>query len=185
MVLAVTGAPLSQGEKDFAMSSLHSSRKQFLDAVANLTAAQAAFQGPGGQSIAEIAEHVAASETYLSGLVRKMGTGAAASEEMQAETKGRDSAVPKTLAEAEPAGLPKAAAKPRPVKASVAAFKTTREQFIAYIDTSKESFRDKAADQPPAGPVDGYQMMLFTAVHTEKHVREILAVKADPKFPKK
>ena len=55
-------APL-QGERDRAMSYLHSTRKQFLDVVTPLSASQWSYKpAGGGWSIAEVAEHLAVTE---------------------------------------------------------------------------------------------------------------------------
>ena len=67
---ALAAEPLSQGERDRAMSSLHATRKMFLDEVANLSDAQWTFKpAPERWSIAECAEHIALSEDLLFQLV--------------------------------------------------------------------------------------------------------------------
>src|SRR5271157_4453659 len=64
---------LSQHDREFAMSSLHATRKLFLDSVAGLTPEQWNFKAaPGRWSIAECAEHIAATEDFISYLVREM-----------------------------------------------------------------------------------------------------------------
>ena len=68
LLLPVAGAaqPLTQGERNRAMSELHATRKQFLDAIEGLTPAQWNFKpAGGGWSVAETAEHIAVSEDEL------------------------------------------------------------------------------------------------------------------------
>ncbi len=36
----------------------------------------------------------------------------------------------------------------------------------------------------PVGMLDSYQLILFTAAHTNRHTQQIIEVKADPNFPK-
>jgi hypothetical protein len=36
----------------------------------------------------------------------------------------------------------------------------------------------------PVGKMDGYEFILFIAAHSERHVKQINEVKADPNFPK-
>ena len=36
----------------------------------------------------------------------------------------------------------------------------------------------------PLGKLDGYEFVLFTAAHSERHTKQILEVKADPNVPK-
>ncbi len=36
----------------------------------------------------------------------------------------------------------------------------------------------------PVGNMDGYQFILFIAAHSERHVKQIKEVEADPSFPK-
>jgi DinB superfamily len=36
----------------------------------------------------------------------------------------------------------------------------------------------------PLGKLDGYEFVLFTAAHSERHTKQMLEVKADPNFPK-
>jgi hypothetical protein len=36
----------------------------------------------------------------------------------------------------------------------------------------------------PVGKMDGYEFILFIAAHSERHVKQIDEVKADPNFPK-
>src|SRR5579859_740187 len=62
---------LSQHDRDFAMSSLHATRKLFLDSVAGLTPEQWTFKAaPDRWSIAECAEHIALAEDFISNLAR-------------------------------------------------------------------------------------------------------------------
>lgn len=77
-MLALLTAPLwaqtlNQGERDYAMSQLHATRKVFLDAIHGLSQAQWNFKPAADRwSIAEIAEHLVISEDNLFGEVQQM-----------------------------------------------------------------------------------------------------------------
>src|SRR6202011_1383100 len=71
IVCPVAAEPLTQGERDFAMSSMQATRKLFLDSVAGLSAAQWNFKAaPERWSIAECAEHIALSEDMLANMAK-------------------------------------------------------------------------------------------------------------------
>ena len=184
------GEPLEQGRRDFAMSQLHASRKMFLDATANLTPAQWNFKaGPDRWSIAECAEHIAVSEDYIWGVVEKLVAGPPADAELIAKTKGKDEMLVKMVPDRsqkfqapEPI-RPKTASTTDPME-FVARFKESRDKHIHYVDVTQDSLRDKVMAHPAAGPLDAYQWILLIAGHTERHVMQILEVKADPNYPK-
>jgi hypothetical protein len=66
----------------------------------------------------------------------------------------------------------------------VARFKASRDKHIAYVETTQDSLRDRVSPHPAAGPLDAYQWILLISGHTERHVLQILEVKADPNYPK-
>ena len=183
------GEPLEQGRRDFAMSSLHASRKMFLDATANLTPAQWNFKaGPDRWSIAECAEHIAVSEDFIWGLVDKLVAGPPADAEMIAKTKGKDEMLVKMIPNREQKFQAPEPIQPKKTSADpmeyVTHFKASRDKHIAYVDTTKDSLRDRVMPHPAAGPLDAYQWILLVSGHTERHTLQILEVKASPNYPK-
>ena len=186
---AFAGEPLEQGRRDFAMSNLHASRKMFLDATANLTPAQWAFKAaPDKWSIAECAEHISVSEDYIWGLVDKMVAGPPSDPELVAKTKGKDEMLVKMVPNREQKFQAPEPIQPKKLLADpteyVTRFKARRDKHIAYVDTTTDSLRDRVSPHPAAGPLDAYQWILLVSGHTERHVLQILEVKADPNFPK-
>jgi len=183
------GEPLEQGRRDFAMSNLHATRKMFLDATANLTPAQWAFKaGPDRWSIAECAEHIAVSEDFIWGAVERLVAGPAADPEMIAKTKGKDEVLVKMVPDRSQKFQAPEPIQPKKLLSDpteyVARFKVSRDKHIAYVDTTKDSLRDRVAPHPAAGPLDAYQWILLMSAHSERHVMQILEVKADPNFPR-
>jgi hypothetical protein len=63
-------------------------------------------------------------------------------------------------------------------------FKESRAKTVAFLKDTKD-LRQHAADSPLGKKLDAYQWLLFIAAHSERHTKQILEVKADPKFPKK
>ena len=45
--------------------------------------------------------------------------------------------------------------------------------------------REHVTDSPLGMKLDAYQWVLFLAAHSERHLKQLLEVKADPNFPKK
>lgn len=185
---AFAGQPLTQGERDRAMSHMHATRKLFLDATANLTPEQWNFKAaPEKWSIAECAEHIAASETFLWGLVEKLAAGPAAKPEDIAKTKGKDDAVVKMVPDRSSKFQAPEPIKPRKLAADpmeyLAKFKTARDQHIAYMEKTDASLRDKVMPHPAMGPLDAYQWVLLLSAHAERHVLQIQEVKAAAGFP--
>ncbi|HSB17804.1 MAG TPA: DinB family protein, partial [Bryobacteraceae bacterium] len=187
LVLAV--APLAAGslteeERDFAMSSLHASRKLFLDAIAGLSEAQWKFKpAPDRWSIAEVAEHITLTEGVLYNLVtdKVMKTEPVTDrapvkheqdEELLARMRDRSKKA-KASEEMSPKGK-----FPTPA-AAAEAFKQERDRNINYIQTTQDNLRSHVQ-----GKMDAYQYFILIAGHAERHVAQMNEVKADPKYPR-
>lgn len=59
-------------------------------------------------------------------------------------------------------------------------FSARRKKTIQYVETTQDDLRGHVLNG-----FDGYQAVLAAAAHTERHVAQMLEVKADPNFPKK
>lgn len=189
LAFAADGPPLTQGERDRAMSHLHGTSKMFLDSVAGLSPAQWNFKaGPDRWSIAECAEHIAASEKFIFAYVEKIAHGPAnASPEDMAKAKSKDEAVIKSVPDRstkfqapEPIRPRKMAADPQEY---VEKFKAARLANIAYVEKTQDSLRDRVAPHPALGPLDAYQWILMMSAHTERHTLQILEVKQAAGYP--
>ena len=184
------GEPLSRKDRDFAMSHMHGTRKLFLDAVAGLTPEQWNFKaGPDRWSLAECAEHIAASETFIFGLVEKLAAAPASKPEDIEKTRDRDAAVVKMVPDRSSKFQAPEPIKPKKLSSNpeeyVEKFKVARDAHIAYIEKSDDSLRDKVAPHPAMGPLDAYQWVLLISAHSERHVLQMLEVKASPGYPSK
>ena len=187
-LMMFAGEPLSQKDRDFAMSHMHATRKLFLDSTTDLTPAQWAFKAsPEKWSIAECAEHIATSETFLWGLIEKLAASPASKPEDIAKTKDKDAAVVKMVPDRSSKFQAPEPIKPKKLASDpteyIAKFKAARDEHIAFMEKSDASLRDKVTPHPAMGPLDGYQWALLLSAHVERHVLQIQEVKAAAGFP--
>ena len=192
-VLLITGPAVASGqevtpaEKDHALQYLESTKRNVLEATEGLSEAQWNFKpAPGRWSVAQIMEHIAASEDFIRDNLLKERVMVAPAGERGRDVKQIDEAV---LAKV-PDRTHKAQA-PEPLvprnrfgspEGSVKHFvesRATTEQFL----TTTRGLRDHVMDGP-VSKMDGYEFVLFIAAHCERHTRQINEVKADPNFPK-
>ena len=184
------GEALSQGERDYAVSALQATRKQFLDTLGPLSAAQMKWKpAPNAWSIAEVAEHLVASEDFLSGVATKVMAGPATPEKKKANPRETDYMLIKVL----PVRDKKAQA-PEPLKptgkykdkaALVAAFRAARDRNIAYVRETGDDLRVHFGPAPGFGDLDALQWYIFMAGHTERHINQMKEVMASAGFPAK
>jgi hypothetical protein len=177
---------LSQSDRDYAMSLLHGSRKEFIDTLAKVSDTQWSYKpSPTAWSVGEIAEHLALSEDLIfqramSAMKEPATTGPrntrAADDKILAMLRGRaqKASAPEVL-------VPKKAFATR--EALVAAFKTARDRNTAYVRETKEDLRGHAAPHPVFGPVDCYQWLLVISGHTDRHLAQMREVMASPGYP--
>jgi uncharacterized damage-inducible protein DinB len=193
-VLAVAGAApvkaqdVSQADRQRALQYLESTKKGVLDATSGLSDAQWKFKpGPDRWSVAEVMEHLAAAEDMLRGMTEeKLMKSPAVTGRSAEDIKKADESVLKMI----PDRSQKAQA-PEPLKptnrfgspaAAQKHFVESRTQTEEFLK-STPGLRAHVADSP-IGKLDGYEFILFTAAHSERHTKQMLEVKADPNFPK-
>ena len=189
LILGAAAAPAQEvtpAEKDRALQYLETTKKNLLEATKGLSEAQWNFKpAPDRWSVAQVAEHIAAAEDFIRGIVKEKVMTAPAGEP------GRD--VKKTD-EAVLAKVPDRTAKaqaPEPLvptnrfgspEGTIKHFIESRAATEAFLKTTP-GLRDHVTDSP-LGKLDGYEFMLFIAAHSERHTKQINEVKADPNFPK-
>jgi len=177
---------LSRGERDYAMSQLHATRKMFLDALAGLSDAQFRFKpSPERWSIAECAEHILLTEDFLFERLRRALHSPAQPDRKaaQEDAKVYETAVDRSrkVQASEPAILPQGRWKsPEELAAQ---FRQRRDRTIAYVESTQDPLRAHFTGPAPEA-LDAYQLLILMAGHTERHVAQINEVKADPKFPR-
>jgi hypothetical protein len=179
----LTGAakPFGQGERDRLLSYLHGTRKQLIDTVAPLTPAQWTFKpAPNRWSIAEVVEHLAATEEYLSGHARAtLKTNHPApewkisNEQIVANMKDRKkpSEAPKEI---QPSG------RWTPGYEVIEAFGERRDRVLDWVRETQQDLTSRYA----SSGVSAYQFLLMIAAHTERHLAQIDEVRSAPGYPK-
>lgn len=177
--------PMTSGERNYALSHFHATRKLFLDSIAGLTPAQWNYQpAPGRWSIAETAEHVVLTEDMLFGHFKKLlAQPAGAPRKVTREEdekilawisdRGRRATA---AAEVRPSGRWKS-----PEEAA-REFKARRGRTIEYLIESSDDLRSRLRGGEPK--MDAYQFLLVISGHTERHVAQINEVKASPGYPR-
>jgi len=170
------------------MSHLHATRKQLLDAIAGLTPAQWTYKpAPDRWSVGDVAEHLTETEDFIfklvSGTLLKQPPGPRA-EKPESRDQWIMQVVPDRSRKAQ-APEPLRPSGRWPTREAVETeFKTRRDRSIKFVETTGEDLRVHAGKHPALGELDAYQWFLFLAAHTERHLQQLLEVKADPGFAK-
>jgi len=180
------GQALSAADKERGMQYLETTKKNIVEATKGLSEAQWNFKAaPDRWSVAETMEHIAAAEDLLRGMIVEKGMKAPA--EAGRDLKKTDDAVVAMI----PDRSHKAQA-PEPLKptnryatpeGAVKHFLESRAQTEEFLRDTP-GLREHVSDSPLGMKLDAYEWVLFVAAHSERHLKQILEVKADPNFPK-
>ena len=188
-VIATAGSAqeLTQAEKERALTYLESTKVKVVQATKGLTEAQWNFKaGPDRWSVAQVMEHIAASDDFIRDNLIKDKVMVARAGEPGRDVKKIDEEVITNV----PDRSHKAQA-PEPLQpnnrfgspeGSVNHFLESRAVTERYVKETP-GLRDHVMDGP-IPKMDGYEYILMIAAHTDRHVKQIEEVKADPKFPK-
>ena len=184
---AAYGQTLDPADRDRAAKYLEATKKGVLDATKGLSEAQWNFKpAPDRWSVAQVLEHIAASEDFMLGMVTEKIMKApprsepadlkAIDEMVLAKVPDRSNKVqaPEALVPTNRFGSPDAAKKH---------FEESRAKTAAFLQSTPD-LRAHAADSPFGAKLDAYEWILFISAHSERHTKQINEVKADPNFPK-
>ncbi len=183
----VTDTPLTKAEREFASNLFSTSANDLQAAVKGLSTSQLNFKSsPESWSIAECTEHIALSEINFDGMIQGvLQTDADPSK--RTDVKMTDEQVinmledrtnkVKTQKPFEPTG------KFGSQEATLTAFLDKRNEHIKFVESTDADLRNRY-QQLPFGTIDAYQVLLFISAHTERHIKQIEEVKANPNFPK-
>jgi hypothetical protein len=179
---------LSAAEREAALKSLQATHDAFLKSIAGLSEKQWKFKpAPDRWSVAEVAEHIAVSESTIFGMVQKIMT-SPATPEKRAEDKMTDEQILRMIPDRSHKAQAPEFLKPTNRWATQAeltkAFEESRKATMDYVSTTNDDPRDHFGPHPVFGPLDAYQWILLISAHSERHTKQIEEVKADPNFPK-
>lgn len=179
---------ISADELKRAADHLKKTSAAFIAATEKLSEAQLSFKpGPTRWSVAEVSEHIAATEDFLMHMVvdRVMKAPARTA---PANLKEIDDFVVTAIAD-----RTKKATAPEPLvptkrfgsfEETLKHFAESRARTVVFLKDTKD-LREHAVDSPLGKVLDAYQWVLFVSAHCERHTKQILEVKADAGFPKK
>jgi hypothetical protein len=186
---SVSAKPLTKEEREAAVKYLKQTQKLFLDSVKGLSEEQLKWKpAPDKWSVFEVSEHITLAESFIfdmiAGQVMKSPadetkTSAVTAEQIMKMVPDRS----QKFQAPEPI---------RPDKATwssmtetLAAFKQKRGTTINFVDKGNDDMRSHFCPNPIFKDLDAYLWLFFLSGHTERHVKQILEVKANPGFPRK
>jgi hypothetical protein len=190
LLIPMADQTLSQAEREHAVAELDSSQKAFLAATSGLSEAQWNFKAaPDRWSIAECAEHIGVTETFILNLITEQALKGPAEPEKRALVQGKDSSLMTMVVDRTAKFKAPEAIQPtrrwttsREITKNVL---ESRARTIEFVSTTQEDLRDHFMDHPVFKTLDTYQWILLTSGHMRRHTAQILEVKADPNFPKR
>ncbi|HXF39420.1 MAG TPA: DinB family protein [Blastocatellia bacterium] len=182
------GQNLSQPDMDRGLQYLESTKKNIVDATRGLSEAQWNFKPSVFKwSVAQVIEHIAASEDLLRQMaenqIKQAPPGAGPDRDLKKTDdrvlevipdRSRKFQAPEQLRPRNQFGSPEAALKH---------FLESRAKTVELLKTTPD-LRAHVVDSGLLGKVDAFERILFVAAHSERHTKQLLEVKADPKFPK-
>ncbi len=181
--------PVTKEERKAAVKYLKHTQKLFSDSVKGLSEEQLKWKpAPDKWSVFEVSEHIALAESFLFDLISGQIMKAPASAEK----------VPEVTMQQIQTMVPDRTNKfqaPEPIRPdkapwtsmtdTMAAFKQRRATTIGFVDKGNDGMRERFFMNPAFGKeMDAYLWIAFLSAHTERHVKQILEVKATPGFPK-
>lgn len=189
LIASASGAKaqaVSQADLDRGLRYLETTQKNIIDATRGLSDAQWNFKPNIFRwSIAQVMEHIAASEDLLRQMAEaqiKQQTPAVAERDLKKTDdrvlevipdRSRKFQAPEQLRPRNQFGSP---------EASLKHFLESRAKTIELLKSTPD-LRAHVSDSGLLGKIDAFERILFVAAHSERHTKQLLEVKADPKFP--
>ena len=184
-VAGFAGQDISVQEREHAIRYLASTRDGVIEAVKGLSDAQWKFKpAPDRWSIAEITEHLALIEGLVTNILQKLPQAPPGAPDR--DTKQADemilARVPdrSTKVQAPPDAVPIGRWTPGE---ALDHFLANRAEVTNLLRSSSD-LRGHVINNPVLGPLDGYEWILTVAAHSARHTKQILEVKADPRYPR-
>ncbi len=178
---------LSDAERTKAIEYLQSTDADLFAAVKGLTTEQLNFKATSDSwSIAQCVEHIAITEGSIFGILEgslkveadpsRRGEVKMTDEQIMGLIQDRSQKV-KTRPEFEPSN------KFGSYEETLNAYKKLRKEHIDYVKKTDDDLRNHYCEFP-FGITDSYQVLVFMAGHSKRHISQIEEVKANANFPK-
>ena len=182
----IAGEKLTDEERATAIAKLKGTHEYLMKTIDGLSEAQLNYKSsPESWSIANCLEHITISENAFADMLKgtlesmpdeAMKTGSTMTDD---DLYGMISSREKKVTTSEPF---EPSGKFGTYEETLANFTAKRTEHIEFMKTSEADFRNHFKEMP-FGTIDAYQMVLFMAGHTERHVKQMEQVKADENFP--
>ena len=188
-VVPAYAQPLMQAERDSLTKHLQQTREAFLDSISGLSEAQWTFKaGPDRWSIAEVAEHIAISETTLLRLVTDQilkGPAVPRNPDSVSDEKLLASLLDRTSKFQAPEVLKPTNRWATRYASLTKDFLAAREKTIDYVKTTTDDLHGHAGPHPVFKMLDGYQWVVLLSGHSARHTAQIQEVKTSAGYPAK
>jgi hypothetical protein len=178
---------LTDAERKFAVNEMNHSSEHLMTAVKGLSDAQLNFKSsPESWSVAECTEHIAISENNIFGML-ETALKTPADPSKRSEVKVTDEQLLAMIVDRSNKVKTNEAFVPTgrwgSHEATVKEFLEKRKAHIDFVKKTQDDLRNRY-QQLPFGTIDAYQVLLFMSSHTERHVKQIEEIMANPGFPK-
>jgi uncharacterized damage-inducible protein DinB len=186
--VAADGGALNDSERAFLIEQMEMSKKAFLASISGLSEAQWKFKpAPAVWSVAECAEHIVLSETFIFDGAQKVLQSPAVPRPEKSNSefdkqlaigvqdRSHKATAPEPITPSGKINTPADAAK---------AFLEKRDSNEAYVKSTSDDLRTHVGPGP-AGPMDAYQFLVLMATHTARHTAQIKEVQANANYPSK
>jgi hypothetical protein len=180
---------MTDAQRSQVRELLKASRAEYLAAIENLTPEQWTFKpAPGRWSIGEVAEHVALAEALLFAKMEEALRNPI-SEDWAQKTAGKTELLLRVMAPRQ--GRAQAPEDIVPsgtwdyAKAR-AEYDKVRERTWKFAETTQAEMNARTAEHPfPVfKTLSAYQWLIYIPLHNQRHVKQILEVKASEGYPK-
>jgi hypothetical protein len=186
--MAADGGAMNDAERAFLLEQMEMSKKAFLASISGLSEAQWKFKpAPNVWSVAECAEHIVLSESFIFDSAQKILQSPAVPRPeksnsefdhmlaMGVQDRSHKATAPEPITPSGKINTPADAAR---------AFTEKRDKNEEYVKTTTDDLRIHVAPGP-AGPMDAYQFLVLMATHTARHTAQIKEVEANASYPAK
>ncbi|HNP18993.1 MAG TPA: DinB family protein [Fulvivirga sp.] len=178
---------LSDAERAKAIDYLKSTEADLFAAVKGLTPEQLNFKANSESwSIAECVEHITITEGSIFGIIEE-SLKDEADPSRRGEVKMTDEQIMATIIDRSQKVKARSDLEPTQkfgtYKETLDTYKKLRKEHIDYVKKTDDDLRNHYFEFP-FGVVDSYQVLVFLAGHSKRHILQIEEVKANANFPK-
>jgi len=175
-------------ERSSVLEHLAANRERVRRAVDGLSAGQREFRSAEDRwSVIDCLEHIVLVENHILKTIERV-LETSPDPAKQADVRRKDRAVLElvpdraTRVKGPPSMLPQR--RWPDFEESLRQFESTRERSIEFATKTQADLRNHFFPHPILGDLDCYQWLLLLATHSERHVRQMEEVMAEPGFPR-